>query len=55
MKASATLINKDFIGLQRFKNIAGNRFKLGVLLYDGDHTMAFADGLFIVPISALWS
>ncbi len=55
VKASATLTSKDFAGLERFKNIAGERFKLGILLYDGDHTTAFGDKLFAVPIGALWT
>ena len=25
-----------------------------MLLYDGDHTTAFGDGLFAVPAGALW-
>jgi len=40
VKVSATLSNGDFNGLKRFKNIAGDKFKMGILLYDGDHTMA---------------
>lgn len=55
VKAAATLSRKDFTGLERFKNTAGARFKLGVLLYDGDHTTAFGDNLFAVPFGALWS
>ena len=55
VKAAATLNAKDFTGLKRFQNIAGNRFKFGILLYDGDHTTAFGDRLFAVPIGALWS
>ena len=55
IKAAATLTSKDFHGLQRFKSIAGERFKFGVLLYDGDITTAFGDNLFAVPLGALWS
>jgi hypothetical protein len=55
VKAAATLNAKDFAGLKRFKNITGERFKLGILLYDGDHTTAFGDKLFAVPIGALWA
>lgn len=55
VKAAATLNTKDFTGLKRFQNIAGERFKLGILLYDGDHTTAFGDQLFAVPFGALWS
>ena len=55
VKAAATLNARDFTGLKRFRNIAGKRFKLGILLYDGDHTTAFGDQLFAVPVGALWS
>lgn len=55
VKASATLTQKDFSGLTRFKNIAGQRFKLGILLYDGDHGTAFGDNLFAIPLATLWS
>ena len=54
-KASATLRAQDFSPLKRFRNIAGQRFQTGILLYDGDHTTAFGDNLFAVPIGALWS
>ena len=55
VKAAATLTAKDFSGLKRFQSIAGERFRLGILLYDGDHTTAFGDALFAVPIGALWA
>ena len=55
VKAAATLSTKDFTGLKRFQSVAGKRFKIGVLLYDGDHTTAFGDNLFAVPLGALWS
>ena len=55
VKASASLRSKDFNGLKRFKSIAGERFKTGILLYDGDRTSSFGDNLFAVPIGALWS
>lgn len=55
VKASATLNPSDFVGLKRFKTIADKQFKLGVLLYDGEQTIAYGDNLFAVPIGALWS
>jgi len=54
VETAAALNTKDFAGLQRFQNVAGERFKLGILLYDGDHTTASGDKLFAVPIGALW-
>lgn len=55
VKAAATLSAKDFTGLKRFQDIAGNRFQMGILLYDGDHTTAFGENLYAVPLGALWS
>ena len=55
IKAAASLRAGDFHGLRRFRRIAAKRFRMGVLFYDGDHTTAFGDGLFAVPIGALWS
>ena len=54
VKAAASLRAGDFTGLRRFRRVAGKRFRIGVLLYDGDHTTAFGDGLFAVPVGALW-
>ena len=55
IKASASLSAKDFAGLKKFKSITKQKFKFGILLYDGDHTNCFGDNLFAVPIAALWS
>ena len=55
VKAAATLSAKDFTGLKRFQSVAGERFKMGILLYDGDHTTAFGENLYAVPLGALWS
>lgn len=55
VKAAASLHARDFTGLKRLRRIAGERFGMGVLLYDGDHSTSFGDGLFAVPIGALWS
>jgi predicted AAA+ superfamily ATPase len=55
VKAAASLSVRDFTGLKRFQSVAGDRFKIGILLYDGDHTTAFGDNLYAVPLGALWS
>ena len=54
VKASASINQKDLKGLTKLKEVACNKFKLGILLYDGDHTTSFGDNLFAVPIAALW-
>ena len=55
VKASGTLTKKDFHGLKRFKEVVKDRFKIGILLYTGEHTTPFGENLFAVPISTLWA
>jgi uncharacterized protein len=55
VKASATAIASDFRGLRRLADLAGNDFKLGVVLYDGDQTLPFGEKLFAAPINSLWA
>lgn len=55
IKAAATVGRKDFTGLARLMAVAGGRFAGGVVLYDGEHSLAFGEGRRAVPISALWS
>ncbi|MBL9140822.1 MAG: DUF4143 domain-containing protein, partial [Phycisphaerae bacterium] len=54
VKASSTVHSTDFRGLRRLREASGKRFVCGVVLYDGEVTVGFGDGLFAVPISALW-
>jgi hypothetical protein len=54
VKASATVHGADFRGLRKLKEAAGARFTAGVVLYDGDTSVSFGEGLFAVPIRALW-
>ncbi len=54
VKAGATLNPSSFQGLARLKESAGDDFLMGILLYDGDHTAAFGDQLYAVPIGAIW-
>ena len=54
VKASATVRESDFRGLRKLKAAAGRGFAGGVVLYDGETTASFGDGLFAVPVRALW-
>lgn len=54
VKAAASVNEGDFRGLRKLSNVAGRRFVAGVVLYDGAATIRFDDGLFAVPIRALW-
>lgn len=54
VKAGATIETADFHGLSRLKKVAGHKFKIGVLLYDGDHINQFEEKIFSVPIGSIW-
>ena len=54
VKAAATVTAADFRGLRKLKEAAGRRFVGGAVLYDGEMSAGFGDGLYAVPIRALW-
>ncbi|SRR5690554_19029 len=55
IKAAATVKNSDFKGLRRLADSAGNDFRLGIVLYDGDAILPFGENLYAAPISSLWA
>lgn len=55
VKASATVAGRDFSGLRRLAAATGERFVLGMVLYDHEQTVPFGERMAAVPISALWS
>ena len=44
----------DLRGLKKWSRLAGDHFRRGVLLYDGDETLPLGDGLWAAPLSTLW-
>jgi len=54
VKASATVNAGDLRGLKKLASVAGDLFKMGILLYDGTETMPLGDGMWAVPLSTLW-
>lgn len=54
IKAAASVGTNDLRGLKRLASIAGDQFKLGVILYDGTETLPLGDRLYAAPISSLW-
>jgi predicted AAA+ superfamily ATPase len=54
VKASATVKESDLRGLKKLASVAGDQFKMGVLLYDGTETMPLGDRLWAAPLSTLW-
>lgn len=54
VKAAATVKQGDMRGLRKLSSLAGDQFKMGVLLYDGNETMPLGDGIWAAPLSTLW-
>ena len=54
IKAAATVKASDLHGLKKLASVAGDQFKMGVLLYDGTETMPLGDRLWAAPLSTLW-
>jgi predicted AAA+ superfamily ATPase len=55
VKASSTVRASDFNGLKALREACGKRFGCGVVMYDGEMTVGFGDGMFAVPLAALWA
>lgn len=55
VKGSATANSGDFSGLRKLADACGNRFALGLVLYDHDTIVPFGERLFAAPISTLWA
>lgn len=55
VKAAASVVRKDFSGLDRLASVAGPRFVQGIVLYDGDESIAFGDKLRAAPIASIWA
>lgn len=54
VRAAATVTAADFRGLKKLKEASGKRFAGGVVVYDGETSASFGDGLYAVPIRTLW-
>jgi len=54
VKAAATVKESDLRGLKKLAGIAGDRFRMGVLLYDGSETMPLGKRIWAAPLSTLW-
>lgn len=57
VKSMASVKESDFRGLKKLQELAGSRFKKGIVLYTGEQTLGGFGGknLYAVPITALWS
>jgi len=54
VKASGSVSRHDFRHLAALEEMAGERFRRGVVLYTGAEAVAFGPRLYALPVSALW-
>ena len=54
VKSSATVKEVDLKRLRKLARLAGDQFKMGILLYDGDETMPLGDHIWASPLATLW-
>ncbi|MBH0179709.1 MAG: ATP-binding protein [Nitrospira sp.] len=54
VKAAATVTAADFRGLRKLAVTAGDKFRAGVVLYDGEASVSFGNRMYAVPVRTLW-
>lgn len=54
VKASATVKERDLRSLRKLSALAGDQFKMGILLYDGNETLPLGDNIWAAPLATLW-
>jgi uncharacterized protein len=53
-KAAAAADPRNARGLRLLRDKLGQRFKAGIIVYSGEHTLPLGDRLWALPISGLW-
>lgn len=54
VKAAATVTAADFRGIRKLAAAARDKFRAGVVLYDGETSVSFGNRMYAVPVRALW-
>lgn len=54
MKSAATARRSDTRGLRLLRDKLGPRFKTGIVVYSGEHTLPLDDRIWALPIFGLW-
>ncbi len=55
VKSSATVSSSDFSGMRKLADACGDKFVQGIVLYDHNQVVPFAENMFAAPLSSLWS
>lgn len=54
-KSATAVRTHDTRGLRLLRERLGRRFKLGIVVYSGAHTLPAGDRIWAVPVSGLWA
>ena len=54
VKPSTTMKSNDKKGLFELQSITKNKFKKGIILYNGDEIIPFGDNIWAIPVEKLW-
>jgi predicted AAA+ superfamily ATPase len=54
VKAAASATTSDARGLRLLRDKLGTRFKAGIVVYSGAHTLPIGEQIWAVPVSGLW-
>jgi len=54
VKGAASVSRSDFHGMRRLAETCGERFVMGIVLYDHNQIVPFGNRMFAVPLSTLW-
>lgn len=54
VKASASVVSRDFNGLRSLREDVGSQFRRGIVLYSGSDLVYFENDLVAVPLRCLW-
>jgi len=54
VKASTTVVRKDFSGIDALAEDTGRKFVRGIVLYTGNEAVSFTGNYLALPVSAIW-
>jgi predicted AAA+ superfamily ATPase len=54
VKSSATVVKRDFAGLDALSEAVGNNFVRGIVLYNGNSIVPFGERMTAMPINSMW-
>lgn len=55
VKAAATVTEASFRGLHKLARATGNRFRCGIVLFDGKAVLPFGTKMLAAPVASLWA